>query len=194
MRGHVRKRSTWSYTIERGSHPAQRCAACNHRTWIERTILELCPKCGGELVTRQERRQQTTSGFPTKRAAEEALNTVLNSLQTGTYAPPAKLTVREYLTNEWLPAIAGTIRPSTLVAYTGHVEGHIIPALGSVPLQKLTPGRINALYNSLQVAKPAGPGLSATSVRRVHATLHRALRVATCANCRSGLSRNSTPF
>lgn len=177
MRGSVRHRRTWEYRLNVGLQPAQRCTACDRLYWVERKKLEACPKCGGALHDVTERRQQCVSGFRTKRDAEEALNAVLTTMQVGTYVSPQKLTVAAFLTNEWLPAIKGTIRPSTLLAYTGHVEGHIIPALGTVPLQKLTGGRINVFYNSLQVAKAdGGPGLSSATVRRVHATLHRALR------------------
>ncbi|MHB0979559.1 MAG: tyrosine-type recombinase/integrase [Thermoleophilia bacterium] len=68
------------------------------------------------------------------------------------------------------------LRPSTLVSYKGHVEKHIIPALGTVPLQKLFTKRIGGFYESLLVGKADGPDLTHASVRRVHATLHRALR------------------
>ena len=53
---------------------------------------------------------------------------------------------------------------------------HIIPRLGTLQLQKLTPGAINALYAHLsEHGRVHGGGpLSASSVRRVHAVLHRA--------------------
>ena len=53
---------------------------------------------------------------------------------------------------------------------------HIIPRLGHLQLQKLTPGAINALYAHLsEHGRVHGGGpLSASSVRRVHAVLHRA--------------------
>jgi integrase len=57
------------------------------------------------------------------------------------------------------------------------VQKHILPTLGRVKLQKLTPVMINSLYAQLlKDGKVCGSGgLSANSVRRVHATLHRAL-------------------
>ena len=89
----------------------------------------------------------------------------------------SRLTVREYLTKEWLPAIEHTIRPTTYRSYVAHVECHILPALGSVQLQKLGPAQINALYAKLgRSGKRNGKGLTALSVRHVHAVLHRALK------------------
>jgi integrase len=53
---------------------------------------------------------------------------------------------------------------------------HIVPRLGSLQLQKLTPASINALYAHLgEHGRVHGGGpLSPSSVRRVHAVLHRA--------------------
>jgi len=58
------------------------------------------------------------------------------------------------------------------------VESHIIPALGALPLQHVNASHINAFYARLLSegrGKDKG-GLSASTVRRVHATLHRALK------------------
>ena len=67
--------------------------------------------------------------------------------------------MRDYLTREWLPAIEHTIRPTTYRSYVAHVECHILPALGSVQLQKLAPAQINALYAKLtRAGKRNGQG------------------------------------
>ena len=89
-----------------------------------------------------------------------------------------RLTLREYLKNEWLPAIEATVRPSTFRSYRQHVECHICPQLGSVPLQKLSGAQINALYATLALCdkKDGRSGLSALTIRHVHAVLHRALK------------------
>ena len=98
----------------------------------------VCPKCGGALVETDERRRQTKSGFTTRKEAQSALSKLLVTVDEHSFVAPTKLNVREYLKNEWLPAIEATIRPSTLRAYQQHVECHICPHLGSVPLQKLS--------------------------------------------------------
>jgi integrase len=86
--------------------------------------------------------------------------------------------VREYLLKEWLPAIKGTIRPTTFASYTTHVEGHILPAMGSLQLARLSAQAINAFYaRLLENGRLQGKGaLSPATVRRVHATLHRAFK------------------
>jgi len=177
VKGHVRKRSSWEFVIDLGHQPAQRCLSCKRaRYWVERKKLEVCPKCGGELLDRVERRQKTQGGFATKKQAQTALSEVLVKLNADQYVEPAKITVREFLEDEWLPAIETTIRPSTFASYKGHVDKHLVPHLGSIRLQKLTPARINALYAELQQDGEDRKKLSPSTVRRIHATLHRALK------------------
>lgn len=88
------------------------------------------------------------------------------------------MTVREYLLKEWLPAIKGTVRPTTYASYTMHVEGHIVPALGSLQFSRVSAQVINGFYARLLAnGRLQGKGaLSPATVRRVHATLHRALK------------------
>ena len=43
---------------------------------------------------------------------------VMVAVEEKTYVAPAKLSVREYLTKEWLPAIKSTVRPTTYAPTT----------------------------------------------------------------------------
>jgi integrase len=133
------------------------------------------------------------AGFATKREAEEALTKVLASLSAGTHIEPSRLRLSEFLDEEWLPSVRSTIRPNTFLSYSGHVRRHIVPHLGSMPLQQLQPAHINAFYSRL-LTEGRGqdkPGLSPASVRRINATLHRALRDAVRWN---RLTRNPVDF
>jgi integrase len=179
MQGHIRKRCTgsWEYTIDVGRASAQRCQACSGRFWVERRPKDRCPGCGGELVLRDERRRETKGGYATRREAQAAMSRVAVSVEEQSHVASSRLIVRDYLTKEWLPAIEHTIRPTTYQSYVSHVECHILPTLGSTPLQKLAPAQINALYAKLTIAgKRNGKGLTALSVRHVHAVLHRSLK------------------
>ena len=170
--------STWEYVAELGPQPLQRCPACHKRFWIKRQRLAHCPLCHGPLQETVKRRQEMKAGFASKREAADALTKVLTSISTGTYIEPSRMLLSEFLTGEWLPAIRSTIRPTTYLSYQGHVQCHIIPALGTVPLQHLSPSHINAFYSRL-LSEGRGEGkggISPATVRRVHATLHRALK------------------
>ncbi len=181
MRGHICKRSTWQFVVDLGPQPLQRCPVCRKRYWTEQKRLKNCPKCHGPLEDRCERRQEIHTGYASKRDAETELAKALGSIAHGFHVEPSKVLVADFLRLEWLPAIRSTIRPTTYASYAGHVEHHIIPALGQVPLQQLGSLQLNGLYARL-LAEGRGPGkggLSPATVRRVHATVHRALKDAT---------------
>ena len=186
MQGHVRSRGkgSWEYIADIGMHAAERCQKCRRRFWVERKSKGVCPKCGGRLTETEERRRQTKAGFATRKEAQTAINKILVGVEEKTFVAPAKMSLREYLRDEWLPAIETTIRPSSFRAYKQHVECHICPHLGSVPLQKISGAQINALYAKLALTgKQNGKsGLSPLSIRHVHATLHRALKDAVSAS------------
>lgn len=139
MRGHIRRRgSTWAVVVDVGRDGDGR------------------------------RQQKRHSGFRTKREANEALTEILGQLATGQYVMPSKLTVSRFLEDEWLPAIRTGVRPLTFESYAGNVRNHVVPRLGSVPMQQLTPSRLNSMYAEL------GAALSPRTVRYIHAILRRA--------------------
>ena len=177
MRGHIMKRASWEFVVDLGPQPLQHCAACRKRYWSDRGRLKACPRCRGPLEDKVARRQEFHTGYESKREAEQELAKVLAALATGGHIEPSKMLLAEFLRSEWLPAIRATIRPTTYSSYETHVQRHIIPRLGMVPLQQITGVQINLLYARL-LSEPDIHGrlLSPATVRRVHATLHRALR------------------
>lgn len=77
------------------------------------------------------------------------------------------MTVGTFLIDEWLP----TRRPpnleeSTYASYERDLRLHVIPYLGAIPLQKLTPMDLNALYRRLLDSGRRPP----TAPKRGHAT------------------------
>jgi integrase len=78
---------------------------------------------------------------------------------------------------QWLSAIENTVRPSTFSGYRAHVRLHLVPHLGKMPLSKVDAPALNAMYAALSANGSAtGGSLSVATVRRAHATIHRALR------------------
>lgn len=177
VRGHIKKRGTWQFVVDLGPQPLQRCPACRKRYWGDHGRLRSCPKCHGPLEDRTERRQEFHTGYQTKKEAEAELAKVLAALASGSHIEPSKTLLADFLRGEWLPAIRPTIRPTTFSSYLVHVERHIIPRLGSLQLQQITAAQVNLLYARL-LSEPdeRGRRLSPSTVRRVHATLHRALK------------------
>src|SRR4051812_28470961 len=79
----------------------------------------------------------------TRKDVQERLRQALHELQQGTLPTDTKRqTVGQFLT-DWLNNTAKqTLRPSTYVTYEIHVRVHLIPALGRLALQKLSPQHI----------------------------------------------------
>ncbi len=86
---------------------------------------------------------------------------------------PRGLTVEAYLTR-WLEVIKPTIRYSTWLRHEQVVRLHLLPVLGPLALDRLTPDDVECLY-----AARLASGLSPQSVLHIHRTLHKALRRAT---------------
>ncbi len=180
MRGHIRRRgkASFEYIVDVGTAPAQRCASCNKRYWLERRPKDNCPACGGKLRETEERRRAIKAGFHTRKEAQAAMAKVMVAVEERSYVAPSRLTVREYLTKEWLPAIRATVRPTTYRSYEQHVSFHIVPHIGSLKLERVTGAALNALYAKLaESGKCDGVrGLSPRTVHHVHVCLHRAFR------------------
>jgi integrase len=92
--------------------------------------------------------------------------------------PKTASNLSSFLDDLWLPAIKPTIRYSSFLGYAGIVKNHIVPALGDMRLRSISPQRLNSFYAELLAHGHSvkGTGLSPTTVIRVHATLHRAMR------------------
>ncbi len=128
--------------------------------------------------TTGQRRQRSKGGFRTKAAANQALNTILADLDKGDYVEPSKLTLGDYLTGRWLPIMRHSLSPTTYDTYERMLGVHVIPRLGSVPLQQLSVDQLDQLYSDLlRDGRHDGTGgLSPRSVRAMHSMLHKALK------------------
>lgn len=120
------------------------------------------------------RRQLVRSGFATKTAAAEALKDLSRRLDADGYQEQHKLTVGEYL-EQWLEAKRG-LRPSTHQAYRSHLDLYLLPHLSTIKLLDLRPAHVDRML--LDIAGGVRNQLSATTLRRVHATLRSALGTA----------------
>lgn len=65
------------------------------------------------------------------------------------------------------------LRPSTRASYRGHIDKHLTPLLGGMPVAMLTAENVRGLHAALRQQ-----GVSAATTRRIHATLSSALSAA----------------
>jgi integrase len=153
MKGHIRKRGERSWAI----------------------VLDLGRDADGKRV----QKWHTVQG--TKKEAERRLTELLSSINIGMYVEPSKLTVGDFL-GKWLQASAkATVSGKTFERYSEIVNRRWIPAIGSIPLLKLTPLRIQACYSEwLSDGRLDGKkgGLSAQTVLHHHRVLREALNQA----------------
>jgi integrase len=83
------------------------------------------------------------------------------------------VSLQEHL-DRWLESsVQGSVKPITNEAYERMCRLYIKPSIGKVKLSKLTPGQVQGFYQD-----KLNSGLAPSSVRYMHATLHRALKQA----------------
>lgn len=105
----------------------------------------------------------------TRKEVQEKLKIALHEQQQGTLATGPQ-TLKHYL-EHWLEEVhKPTIRESSYVKYRILLDKHILPTIGYVQLQKLTPQQIQAFYTC-----KLKEGLSPGSVGNIHVVLHKAL-------------------
>jgi integrase len=120
-----------------------------------------------------KRRQITRSGYPTKRAAQAALQEEMSRQQAG-LADIHDLTVATYL-SDWLDG-KRRLRDTTRRGYEIHIRRYLAPSLGCYRLADLRPPHIDQLYSDLLAGRYVGA--TATTVHHVHRTLRSALNTA----------------
>lgn len=81
------------------------------------------------------------------------------------------VTVGSFL-HEWLTTVAkNSVRPSTYRSYEMYVRSHLVPALGAKRLTRLSPTDVRMLVRAKE-----DEGLSAATVKQIHAILRAALQ------------------
>ncbi len=114
-------------------------------------------------------------GFKRKGDARTFLTSTLGAIQSGTYVKPTNETLSEYL-DKWVEV--PDVKDSTRASYRLHIRRHIAPALGQTRLQDLSVTQVKLFYSSLVKGGKDRPAVSPATARRIHATLHQALRAA----------------
>lgn len=152
MKGHVRRRGpVWEYLIDVGLDPAT-----------------------------GKRKRASKSGFRTEKAALAAMRAAIGQVEDGTYRSDNVPTLAAFVTEEWLPARRRELRASTSESYRIVLEERVLPRIGALPLDRITPKHIDELYTELleRGGRDArrGPGLSARTVRYSGTILTRVLR------------------
>lgn len=146
MQGYFRKRGgKWSFTLDIGRDP----------------------------VT-NKRKQKTASGFKTKKEAERACAEMITEIERGNISVSTTndtlgLFIKDFLEN----TIKHEVSKNTFMSQRGYVHNHIIPKIGDIRLQKLTPKDVQRFYNTLMEE-----GVSPGTIHNIGNLLGKTLRIA----------------
>ena len=147
--------------------------------WEGRYTAGYDPESGKRIIKNVLGKTQTEVKEKLKAAISESQR--LDVSKAGTY------TVSSWVRTWYEVYAEPRIRPNTKAYYTNYIENHIIPGIGSIPLDKLTTIQIQRFYNTLQksgrVQRKNFPelkdkSLSPRVVRGVHTLLHNSLEQA----------------
>ena len=109
----------------------------------------------------------------TRREVDEKLTRAKVDRDGGLVFNTKNLKVGQYLTRWLTDSVQDTVKHTTYESYERLMRIHLVPTLGRIKLKDLTPTHVRGLYR-----EKLDSGLSATSVQRVHALLHKALKQA----------------
>ena len=119
--------------------------------------------------TQARARQLSRTVHGTKREAQRALAGLISEVSASKVSSTTT-PLRELLAR-WLDHVDGALSPTTVREYRRLVRTMLEPDLGKLPLRRVTTQRIDAYYAGLAKDR----GLSAASIRHVHAVLRGAL-------------------
>jgi len=125
--------------------------------WVAQVKLE-----GGRYMTRSAK---------TQKGASEKLKRMQRELEQGTLVTGPKQTVGQFL-EHWLEDVhkPPSVRINTYRAYRHYLDHYVLPAIGHIRLQQLSPEHVQGLY-----ARKLEEGYAAETVRGIHRMLHKAL-------------------
>ncbi len=137
----------------------------------QRKLYYVSMDLGKDQAGRRIKRYQT---YRTLYAARMGLRNFLTHREEELRTPRHELTLADWL-ESWMDNIVRPTRAETTVyGYQKIIDNHLVPALGDIPLLKLTPMDIQQYY--IQVQQNAS--LSSNTLRRHHDLLSSSLRSA----------------
>src|SRR5215207_7562182 len=91
-------------------------------------------------------RPKWVGGYPSEDAAKAARDIARVAARRGEYVGRSAVTVQAYL-HHWLTTYAVAVKPSTAECYRYALETYVIPRIGKMRLQGITPAVLTELYH-----------------------------------------------
>lgn len=126
-----------------------------------------------ELPPHDGKRRKVTIRRKNKAQLLTELDQARENLKLRGDLPTKNQTVEQWLTY-WVEQIAAKeVAPNTVAGYRSIVYNHLIPAIGPVKLNKLTPAHLRRVYDTM-----LGAGLSSTYALLAHRTMSKSFEIA----------------
>lgn len=142
---------------------ARRCPACGSTSSSWEYVAELGRDGNGKRMRRWK------AGFASRAEAERAERELLAQHAAKMLVEQSDQTVAAFL-DRWLRTVQPRLAAKTAQEWGRSLERHVMPRIGHVELQKLSPADLSGLYGELLAT------LSPTTVRWIHARLRQALK------------------
>lgn len=109
----------------------------------------------------------------TKKDAQLVLNQMLTEKDLGTLVRPTRKSFGQHA-EQWMETVVkGRVRNRTQIDYQSILDRYILPTFGATPISQIAGEDIQRLYSELQ-----SKGLSAQTIRHIHAVLRNAMHQA----------------
>ena len=116
---------------------------------------------------------RTSCDGDTEELARQKASKRIAAVMAGTYEKPNYMKLSVWL-EKYTVEYMDNVKPNTKIEYQNTIKRYIMPNLGKYRLFELNPSLIKGIYNQLQKKSTRG-GLSAKTIKNVHALLHSAL-------------------
>lgn len=126
--------------------------------------------------------QHKRGGFPTRQDAVRYRTQYLADLHTGKRRGQSKIKLGDFLVQQWLPKRRDELKASTYASYESTITAYVLPHIGAIRLDAITPLRLEDYYRTLMNTGAkgkklrAGQGLSAKTIQNIATILNRAYR------------------
>jgi integrase len=126
--------------------------------------------------------QHKRGGFPTRQEAVRYRTQFLADLHTGKRRGHSKIKLGDFLVQQWLPKRRDELKASTYASYESTIKAYVLPLIGGIRMDTVTPLRLEDYYRTLMNTGAkgkklrAGQGLSAKTIQNIATILNRAYR------------------
>lgn len=142
--------------------------------WVEKNgpTYRIRDLVGGKKVT-------IGAGYATKTAAKAAMvQAEADALRGDALVPRGDRMLLADWIDQWWPAYAASLKPSSRISAEGIIRRYIRPILGHIPLGDLAPSAVQQWTAGLAAGWPGQRALSVKTIYNAHGLLHKVMSAA----------------